>query len=665
MRLLFLILLLAAGSVQAAQTFTYGQFQYSFSDVPAWVKPAKTPKSRGKPQGQSTEYALIDTQVNAASQNFQRYKAFSYYLHTSQAVSENSELEITFNPEYQQLAIHQLQLIREGKTVNVLRPEIFRLLQKEEDLRNGIYHGAVTAVAIIPDTRPGDRLDYSYTISGRNPVYGNKIFGALNFGWGVDVGYSRLRVLVPRDVKLQTRVHDLELNYKKRRKGDTVEHTWEADSVAGRTDEGDYPPWFVRYPFIEYSEYTSWQEVVAWAEDLYGSVDANSAELDKLVKQLQKKAKTPREYALAALEFSQEQIRYLGLEFGENSHLPHSPAVVLENRYGDCKDKTNLLVQLLRKRGIDADPTLVSFDFGRGFTEFLPSPLAFDHVIVHAQIDGQQVWLDPTRTHQAGRIQDRGFLEFGKGLIINNERADPVAEIAPLEGQIDQIDVTETFSTARFDQPVKLRIESRYTGDQANYQRYFFNSNSVAEISDKFLNFYAKIYPNIRRNRAVTFDDNRAFNEFTIVEQYEIPEFFTAQDNLYSSTYYASAIEQYLVQPQTIRRESPAAIGQPKRVSHRIVVEFANDVELYIDSTPVVKQQPAVEYRSRSQLIGKRFEHRAQLWVKKSWVDSANMADYLALTKEIQQDIDFSLTLGYPANKKPSAAINALVDALQ
>lgn len=665
MRLLLLLLLLAGGTVQAAQTFTYGQFHFSIEEAPAWVKVAKPEKSRGKPQGQSTEYALIDTQVRALPEDYQRYKAFSYYLHNSQAVSENSELEVTFNPDYQALHIHQLNVVRGKKVINVLRPEIFRLLQKEEDLRNGIYHGAVTAVAIVPDTRPGDRLDYSYTIIGRNPVYGSKLFGAHNFGWGVDVGRSRLRVLVPETVDLQTRVHDLDLNYTKKQTHGLIEHTWSAKSVAGRTDEGDYPPWYIRYPFVEYSEYQSWQEVVRWAQSLYDSIPNNTPALDALANELKRKAKTPQEYALAALTYTQEQIRYLGLEFGENSHLPHSPATVLENRYGDCKDKSNLLVELLHKNGIDAYPALVSFDFGKGFESFLPSPLAFDHVVVNAYIDGQQIWVDPTRTHQAGELADRGLLEFGKGLVIDQRRQNPIAEITPLEGQVTEVSVTETFKAGALTAPVIFTIESRYSGEEANYQRFYFNSNSLQEINDRYLNYYAKIYPSIREKKSVTFTDLQATNEFVVYEHYEIPAFFTLENSLYTSSYFATAIEQYLNKPDTIRRESPADIGRPRRISHKIVVDFADDIEMYIDSTPIIQTQPAIEYRSRSILMGKRFEHRAQLWVKQPWVDVVNLEDYLSLTADIQKDIDFSLTFGYPKSTPESTTINALVESLE
>lgn len=654
----------AATPREGAQKHDYGQFHFYTAVTPDWVKPAKIPKTRGKPQGQSTEYALLDTQIYADPNNYQRYKAYSYYLHNSQAVSENSEVEIFFNPDYQELQIHKLQLLRGKETIDLLRPELFRLLQQEDDLRKGIYHGAVTAIAILPNTRPGDRLDYSYTITGRNPVYGDKVFGAHNLGWSVDVGLSRVRLLVPANIPLQTRVHDIDLKYKKSQQGDWVEHTWTAKHVPGRADEGDYPKWFVRYPLVEYSQYQSWQEVAGWAQSLYDSVDQNAPELESLVAKLQKSATDSEDYALAALDFTQEQIRYLGLEFGLNSHLPHSPAEVLQNRYGDCKDKSNLLVQLLQRNGIAAYPTLVSYDFGKGFTDFLPSPLAFDHVIVNAYIDDQQVWLDPTRTYQAGRLKDRAQLEFGSGLIVDERRQNPVIEIAALPEQLDRVEVTETFTARKINKPVKLEVETEFRGEDAEFQRYYFNSYSLDEISDFYINAYAKLYPKISLDKPVRFKDNRETNTLTVYQRYEIPEFFEKQEGLFQSNYHTAAITEHLKNLETIRRQSPAAIGLPRAISHKIIVNFMGEVGMTIDSTPQIKKHPALEYRSRSVLIKSRFEHQARLWIKQPWVMLDTIDDYVNLAKFIQNDSHFTLNFAYPYKQQASPAVNALLKTL-
>src|SRR5690606_12491954 len=98
---------------------------------------------------------------------------------------------------------------------------------------------------------------------------------------------------------------------------------------------------------------------------------------------------------LAALRFVQGEIRYLGVEVGPGSHAPSPPDQVLARRLGDCKDKTLLTVTLLDRLGIEAHPPLVATGLRRAIAQRLPSPGAFDHVIVLAKLDGQFIWLDP------------------------------------------------------------------------------------------------------------------------------------------------------------------------------------------------------------------------------------------------------------------------------
>lgn len=99
----------------------------------------------------------------------------------------------------------------------------------------------------------------------------------------------------------------------------------------------------------------------------------------------------PGQRMLAALRFVQGQIRYLGVEIGAGSHAPSAPAVVLQRRFGDCKDKSLLAVTMLRSLGIDAEPALVNTNARRGIAGWLATPSAFDHVIARAHVKGATI----------------------------------------------------------------------------------------------------------------------------------------------------------------------------------------------------------------------------------------------------------------------------------
>jgi len=98
-----------------------------------------------------------------------------------------------------------------------------------------------------------------------------------------------------------------------------------------------------------------------------------------------------RRQTLEALTaFVQQQVRYVDVEVGIGGFRPSPPHEVLDRRWGDCKDKALLLVDLLAEAGIAAHPALVYSGGRRVLTDF-PSPFQFNHVIVAVPAAGVPV----------------------------------------------------------------------------------------------------------------------------------------------------------------------------------------------------------------------------------------------------------------------------------
>ena len=92
---------------------------------------------------------------------------------------------------------------------------------------------------------------------------------------------------------------------------------------------------------------------------------------------------------------------------------------VIQRHYGDCKDKANLLVAMLRAAGIPANLALLSTGPGRDVDPQLPGINQFDHAIVyvpaattaahddplaggHGAVSAQGGALDDQRRHHRG-----------------------------------------------------------------------------------------------------------------------------------------------------------------------------------------------------------------------------------------------------------------------
>jgi hypothetical protein len=141
----------------------------------------------------------------------------------------------------------------------------------------------------------------------------------------------------------------------------------------------------------------SWDDFAAWYRRLTSGSDAPDPTVKAKAEELEAGATSRLDKIRKAYEFV-SALRYVAIEFGINGIRPRTPAVVLQNRYGDCKDKANLLVALLADMDIDGRFCLLN----RGSSTDVSFPSwQFNHAIAYvpkAPAAGQpdDLWLDTT-----------------------------------------------------------------------------------------------------------------------------------------------------------------------------------------------------------------------------------------------------------------------------
>jgi tetratricopeptide (TPR) repeat protein len=147
-------------------------------------------------------------------------------------------------------------------------------------------------------------------------------------------------------------------------------------------------------PDVQMSSFTSWDEVGRWYGGLQDEQVKPTAEVTAKAAELTRNAADDDAKMRALYSYVSTQFRYIGIAFGIGRYQPHSAGAVLENQYGDCKDKHTLLASLLSATGIPAYPALISTS--HDVDADVPSPGQFDHVItVVPKADGL-IWLDST-----------------------------------------------------------------------------------------------------------------------------------------------------------------------------------------------------------------------------------------------------------------------------
>ncbi len=288
-------------------------------------------------------FTLIDSQVSPA-----KSETFSHVVKeiTSETgVQSGANLSFTWDPSFQELTIHQITIQRGTERMDKLDPGKFKIIQQETDLNRQIYNGALSAVLFLEDVRVGDRIEYSSTLRGENPSFKGRYSETFILGGNVPIQRRRFRLLWPDERPLKFRLHGTAVEPELRTHGGTREYIWESRDAPAVVVEDQLPSWFVAYPWIQLSEFTSWSEVAAWAAALYVTTNSEAAELREQIGKLRHPGATAEQIVQSALEFAQNDVRYLGIEFGPNSYHPTDPVAVLRRRFGDCSE-----VWVMRRR---------------------------------------------------------------------------------------------------------------------------------------------------------------------------------------------------------------------------------------------------------------------------------------------------------------------------
>lgn len=149
-----------------------------------------------------------------------------------------------------------------------------------------------------------------------------------------------------------------------------------------------------KLPSVAWTTFPSWAAVGEWYRGLELSRATPDEEIKAKVAELTAVKTTDEDKVRAIYEYVSTQVRYIGVAFGVGRYQPHQAVDVLHNQYGDCKDKATLLTAMLAAAGFPSDAALIGA--GVRFNEAVPSPGAFNHLITHLKLNGQDVWLDST-----------------------------------------------------------------------------------------------------------------------------------------------------------------------------------------------------------------------------------------------------------------------------
>nr|MBP6626727.1 DUF3857 domain-containing transglutaminase family protein [Arenimonas sp.] len=637
-----------ASAVLICATLQAQAADFSTGPKPGWVQDIALDLDAPVPQEQTSGgvfFLLTDLQFRAGPQPV-AFGRMAMKATGSDGLEAAAHVEIGFDPSFQTLTLHWVDVIRDGQRQARLPTTPVRMIQRESELEYQIYDGRKTANLFLDDVRVGDVVDYAYSVQGQNPAFAGAIFGGLSMQWDVPVRDDHTRLLVPRGTPLQLSSRNGAPEPTRSVLGDYDQVVWRQANVAPLANEDGTPGWFDDFASVQWSQYPHWGAVVDWALPLYVPQDQLGEEADAELARIVRAYPSNAERTAAVLRFVQSQIRYLGVEVGAGSYQPTPPRRVLERRFGDCKDKTLLMLSMLHRLEIPAHAALVNTEVGRGLVDQLPRPDVFDHVLVRVQLDGRDHWLDPTRDTQFGSLENLHQPDFGKALVV----APGARALVPmrLAGQpAPKREVHTQFDARRgMDQPARMTVRTINQSDDAESMRGLLAREPRESVQKDYLNFYAAFYPGIVSAGPLEVEDDREANRLVTVERYEIADFWgkNAKTGVRSAVAHAADMQGQFDDPKTPIRRAPMALEHP--------VDFTHTTEILLhDTWPIDDSQTRVsdpgfefEHRVRGHSQGRRVVLQDHYRSLADHVPAAAMARHVANLQQAKDALGFELT---------------------
>jgi transglutaminase-like putative cysteine protease len=640
---------------------------YRFASAARWVEPVTPEYDAPLPSGgvsDGTWNLLLDRQINFTADGDDYYQHSATKVISTSGVDERSQIDITVDPTFQTLTLNSIRVIRQGRAIDQQPVARITALAQETELRKRIYDGSYNINILLFDVRVGDVVEYEYTIHSKERIFPGQYSDRMSIGWSVPMRRQRLRLRSPANLDLLYRVDDQSVPTSRVHSG-VRELNWEWHDLAAIPGDEDRPKWYSPWPHFEVTSSKDWSDVARRIAPLFRVSNPHTPMLMAAVKDIRNAGGTPAEQALRALQFVQEQIRYVSISIGPGAFTPTSPEQVLERRFGDCKDKSLLLATILRELGIEAQPALVNTRRGRVLDSILPTPYAFDHAIVHMKLGNDVYWLDGTTEKQFSPVSTNSVARFERSLVIDSATTGLTPIARPGPGANDKRSEVLVDMRAGFGKSAKLQITTFYAGRLADSEREELANETSSQRQSNYINYIVRYYPGAKVSAPITIHDDPSKNVVEVREYYDIdrpfikndrrrPEFFMQADEIY----------RYVDTLGSSVRRSPLAVSYPVRV--RQTVRALLPQEWTVRNETVRIDNPAFRYESNVSYSKERGVPQVTLDYRyeslSDFVDVAALPKYLEDRKRAYDDLGYyirpnTVTLAAPVRLRPLASV--------
>ncbi|MGA7713840.1 MAG: DUF3857 domain-containing protein [Rhizomicrobium sp.] len=327
------------------------------------------------------------------------------------AAQKISQISIAFDASMQTVEIVEAHTLKkDGTTIPVDASAVYEQLFPGQP-QVPTFTALRVKVIVFPQFSGGDTAVYTARITLKHAFFdGQFLYGEL-FARTAAYGEVRETITAPKSLPLYVESHEVE--FSKRETGNNVVYAWHYSAPKPAAAEFAAVSPIDRLPRFFVSSFKNYAELGRAYAGLAAIKASVTPKISSLADQITNGVSDRREQAKRIYEWVSVHIRYVGIELGKGSFVPHDVDSIVANGYGDCKDHDTLLQALLKAKGISAQSVLINADNAYTLTE----------VPTFSQLNDVITWLPEFKTYldSSAGLAPFGVLpiqEYGKPIVL-------------------------------------------------------------------------------------------------------------------------------------------------------------------------------------------------------------------------------------------------------
>jgi len=306
-------------------------------------------------------------------------------LLTDTGIDWYGEETVTFSTSHESVKVLEAYTEHPDGQRFELGDKAIRLVEADS-AGNSTYSDEKSYVLIFPNLTPSAQTHFRTREVEHTPLHAGHYFDTFLFPLGVYYGNVTIELSYDPAIDLQIEVPDRKPTITVEQLPDgqdgTVQYRFQYSNHEPAEVDSDAVASLDFAPYIRISSLGSMLEEAKLYQAAANDKEKPSPEIRALADEITLGISDPKDQARAIYNWVATQIRYVGIYLGNGGIIPNDADEILRNRYGDCKDKSTLLVALLTAKGIEAESVMINA--GDSYTlPKLGDIYPINHVITH------------------------------------------------------------------------------------------------------------------------------------------------------------------------------------------------------------------------------------------------------------------------------------------